>query len=620
MITTDAGGLHRRIARACLILAVMAFAWSVLLIATGGFATTIAGITVRSHNPTRPAVAGLALFIASVWGYGPRSAWTAFVSAVQASDRWLAGRVVPSRALAFVLVWATLGWGLYRGTGIAGGADSYGYVSQAELWLRGLPIVPQPWVSEAPWPDAAWTFSPLGYQPTYDGTAIVPTYAVGLPMIMAAVKSVAGHAAIFWITPAAAAILVLVGYAAGRRLDSQALGLITAWLVATNATLLWEVTAPMSDVVAAAGLAGSFYLLLDSRRIPIAAGAAAALGVAVRPNLVWTVAVMAIWTAFRHRPSQDRTRVRQLSHALLFLLVLSPGVLIPAWANWRLFGSPFVSGYGDLAAIYDWSHVLPNVQEYPRLLLRSRSLPVLVGLALLLLPLKRLWPRLADRSALRGMSLFAFSVMAQYLAYEVATNEGYLRFLLPCAPFAMAASGRLLLAVSRPGWTSALVTIVLVVQGLTSARLAAQYDPLSERRYAAAGDIVRIHTEQGSVIYSFHHSGSLRYYGGRMTVRYDLLDPAWLDRSIAWFTQRGTHVYAVLDEGEVASFHERFAGQQRLEQLKGPLVLYRGPVVVHVYDLVRPPSGRARAKEWIEQFDGPRYPLPSGPPGLPWSE
>jgi hypothetical protein len=100
----------------------------------------------------------------------------------------------------------------------------------------------------------------------------------------------------------------------------------------------------------------------------------------------------------------------------------------------------------------------------------------------------------------------------------------------------------------------------------------------------------------------------MRYYGGRMTMRFDLLDPEWLDRSVEWFATRGIHAYAVLDAWELERFRERFAGQQRLAQLDAPVFTYRGTVIVHFYDLSRPVEGRRPVEHIVDRFDGPRYP------------
>ena len=52
----------------------------------------------------------------------------------------------------------------------------------------------------------------------------------------------------FLVTPLSGALLVWVTFAIGRRLDSDALGLAAAWLVATSPAVLAMLVAPMSDV------------------------------------------------------------------------------------------------------------------------------------------------------------------------------------------------------------------------------------------------------------------------------------------------------------------------------------------------------------------------------------
>ena len=47
------------------------------------------------------------------------------------------------------------------------------------------------------------------------------------------------------------------------------------------------------------------------------------------------------------------------------------------------------------------------------------------------------------------------------------------------------------------------------------------------------------------------HSGSVRYYAGRVTMRYDLLDRDWLDRAVEWLNARGVAVYALLDRASI---------------------------------------------------------------------
>ena len=103
-----------------------------------------------------------------------------------ADGRWLHRWV--ARALPFAVPLAVVlavYLGVHYGSFAAAGSDSYGYVSQARLWLSGIPRVEQPWVQDFPWPNREWMFAPLGYRPFSPDGTIVPTYPAGLPMIMA---------------------------------------------------------------------------------------------------------------------------------------------------------------------------------------------------------------------------------------------------------------------------------------------------------------------------------------------------------------------------------------------------------------------------------------------------
>ena len=91
---------------------------------------------------------------------------------------------------------------------------------------------------------------------------------------MAAAKAIAGHCAMFLVTPLSGALLVWITFAIGRRLDSDALGLAAAWLVATSPAVLAMLVSPMSDVPAAAFWAVAIYFTL---------GHIAALGAVRRP-------------------------------------------------------------------------------------------------------------------------------------------------------------------------------------------------------------------------------------------------------------------------------------------------------------------------------------------------
>jgi hypothetical protein len=105
---------------------------------------------------------------------------------------------------------------------------------------------------------------------------------------------------------------------------------------------------------------------------------------------------------------------------------------------------------------------------------------------------------------------------------------------------------------------------------------------------APLGQLVRKHTVDNSVVLVWERSGTIRYYSGRTTLRYDFLDREWLDRAVAWLRGRGVHVYAALDPNHREQCLRRFAGQATLAALDRPVFIYE-PARTALYDLTAPP-------------------------------
>jgi len=140
----------------------------------------------------------------------------------------------------------------------------------------------------------------------------------------------------------------------------------------------------------------------------------------------------------------------------------------------------------------------------------------------------------------------------------------------------------------------------------------------AERRYATIAQLVARQTEPSAMILASIHAGSMRYYGGRATLRFDILDPAWLERSIAWLNAHGRHPYVLVEDWEMAAFRMRFAAAGARGDLRlTPALAYRdygSTGTVYLFDLMRadPPT---IAPPPIRDPQ-PRCPPPAEPPVL----
>jgi hypothetical protein len=68
------------------------------------------------------------------------------------------------------------------------------------------------------------------------------------------------------------------------------------------------------------------------------------------------------------------------------------------------------------------------------------------------------------------------------------------------------------------------------------------------------------------------HSGSVRYYGHRLTVAWDGFPPQDLDRTVTFFEQHGYTPYFLLEASEEPTFRARFARASALAALDWPPV------------------------------------------------
>ena len=81
------------------------------------------------------------------------------------------------------------------------------------------------------------------------------------------------------------------------------------------------------------------------------------------------------------------------------------------------------------------------------------------------------------------------------------------------------------------------------------------------------------------------HSGTLRLYAGRPTIRYEWFEATRLPAAVQWLTERGYRPYIVLENWEEPWFRRRFAGAGSIGTLDVAVAgELEGPVTVRVYD------------------------------------
>ena len=608
----------RRVFRATVLaLSLAAVSWALVLFRSGGVDTSIMGVRISTHDWRRPLLASSVLLTTFLLAGGSAPWARVFGQWLRqlAVVRWIlagARRLRWSHAATLLVLAATM-FSLSYGTRVAGGADSYGYVSQAHLWARGALTQPMPIIAQVPWPQADSTFTPLGYRPTQDRAGLVPIYSPGLPLLMAGLQVVAGDCAVFWAVPIAVACLCLFTYLLGVRIGSPAVGVVALWLLVTSPIVLYMSVNPMSDVPAAAAWAGAVLFAIGRTRLSASAAViATAMAILIRPNLAPSAVVIAAWLFWTAWRADAGARRQAIARLILFGLCALPGVLIVAAVNWTLFGSPLESGYGRLSGLFDRANVPTNVRHYATWIATTQTPLVFAGLLAIVLPIRTLWPAARDRSVVLVFGGIVLSVWLHYLFYAPFDAWWFMRFLLPCWPFIMVGfAAALVLCGTRFGPSGRTVTVIVTLAvGLFGLWTGERNDVTrlwrGERRYTTMARLVREHTPRNSVIFSMQHSGTLRLYAGRTTVRYDFLPPGHFDQAIAWFTERGIAVYLAAEAWEMPGVRSQFGAEQVARVLDAPPVLrYEGPATILFYDLRAPQPIDSVAPVFLETYDPP---------------
>lgn len=453
----------------------------------------------------------------------------------------------------FAFTLASAGYLLRYLTTACGGADSYGYVSAAALLASGALSVPQPDAAWLPVANPLATLTPLGYlpAPAHAAEAIVPLYPLGLPSLMTLASLPAPDLGPYLVAPAmAAAALVLVFVITRRLTDAPAAPWMATALVAWNPLFVTYAKQPMSDVPAAAWLMVALWLLTGRHPRPGRAGLAAAASFLTRPGGLGGIAAVGLFGAWSSpRPAQALAR---------FAAGLAPGIALQAVLQWHLFGHPLRAGYGALTALYSGEALWQNLGIYVEALWAIHPpvwMAALVAGVLVARP---------TRAAVLAFAVLG-SGLAPYLLYFPFDHWETLRFVLPgvilldivAALGAVGAASRLPRAWMRHVAVVGVTTLAVLHGGTFMQRHGVPGLMEAERRYPRVAEWFERHTPAGTLVFAVQHSGSIRHYSGRTTLRWDTLDAREIGAVVHAARTRGRAVFVALEGAEQQQFEER---------------------------------------------------------------
>lgn len=428
----------------------------------------------------------------------------------------------------------------------AGGADSSGYLNNARLLREGRVRAAQRTIENLPSSEvSSFAYIPLGFIPK-GGEEMVPTYPVGLSLLIAAVSPLTGWTAASHVTEwlhalAGVALVFALVRIAGL---SANLALWGALIMAASPLYVMMSLQAMSDMPALVWCSAAVLCAWLSRkrdRWAFAAGWCVAIAVLVRPSNLLIVLPVALCLGLSWR------------RWLWLIFGGAPGAVFQALLNFNLYGSPFASGYGSVGGIFAWENMPPALGSY------VRWLPVILtpGIFLVLaLPwLFRRGPRLL--LAVLGTWAAIFPV---FYAFYLHTHEDwwYLRFLMPSFPPAIVIvllAVRTIFARWADGWsryaTWGLFAAIVGWAAFWGDRKRVLSAGRGERIYKDTAVWAGTHLPPNAVLAAMQTSGTLFHYTNHILVRYDQFNPtkfAAIERACA---AAGRPIYAVLYPFEV---------------------------------------------------------------------
>jgi hypothetical protein len=438
---------------------------------------------------------------------------------------------------------------------VAGGSDTSGYMHLARLLVNGHLHVPARTISGlSPSSAPPSLYTPLGFMPSFDGNGMVPTYPMGLPLLIALFLPIAGwnHAGdLTMILHSLAGLIVIYSL-------SRVFGLPRTWsilgtaLVATSPLYIFMSLQAMSDVPSLVWTTAAILAALKCReRLPyaLAAGGAMAVDVLLRPTNI--LALVPIGVALGVAPRRW----------ILFILGGLPGAIFHAGHAIAAYGHLWDTGYGNNFKYFFAASYVPET-----LLHYAHWVPILltpIAAMSLGLPFDK---GIESRARwLIGSWIGVFVVF--YSAYR-CTHETwwYLRYLLPAVPAIVIAS----LLVCRsltfrfaqrigPRHFKFAVAIAIAFIAFNSYWWNRNLHDLDigrgERKYGTVAEWMIKNLPSNSVCICTQMSGAIFYFTSFTFIRYESVNPANAQVIEAAIRTAKRPLYAVLFPYEMTDWN-----------------------------------------------------------------
>ena len=506
-----------------------------VLAGLAGIDFQVGGISIRSHSPIR--VLAVATVLAAI-------RWRLGIASVPA---WLTRLVLLTAISGSVLAW------LRFLLPTIGGADSYGYVSASRVIASGHLIDPAPiaeWLSA---PNRVALASPLGWAPAAGGDGIAPTFPIGVSAVMALFTWIGGAGSVFFVAPVMGVITLWLVHRLAREWVDPETALLATAMVAWNPLFITYAKQPMSDVPATMWVTlALLFAVQRSNAAAFCAGLAGGAAVITRPALLVAAALIPLAA---HRGEKAKQRM------LFAALGLAIGVIVQMAIQQHLFGSPFSTGYGAAGNLFSIAHLADNFAIF----FGRHAWDVLGPLWIpgLIIGLFASRPEPREKPA----AIFV-AVAVPYLFYLPFDHWETLRFLLPgLVPLTVIVADGLIHIARMPRNAVVATAVITAFMAIFAGRSESLLRKSSvweiaalEQRYPLAGEWINVNTPQQSVVFANQHSGSLRWYGKRQTIRWDFIAPEHLSTTVRELQEHGATVYVALEGDEAAMFDQRFAG------------------------------------------------------------